>query len=157
MADNIKAEMAKRAIDKEIITFGGTCCVHDKYAAQDVNDIRAKYPQAKIICHPECARSVCELCDYSGGTGGMLKYVKGSSAPQFAVLSEDGIVNCMEFENPSKQFLRVSRICAQMKRNNLNNILAALQNFPREAEVVVNAEVAVAAKKTIDKMFERGA
>jgi quinolinate synthase len=157
MADNIKAEMLKRGVDKEIHSFGGTCCVHDKYAAQDVNDIRSQYPRAKVICHPECARPVCELCDYVGSTSGMLKYVKESSARQFAVLSEDGIINCMEYENPTKQFPRVSRTCAQMKRNNLYNILAALRELPSQAEIKVEAAVAYSAKKAIDKMFERGA
>ncbi|MDR0645897.1 MAG: quinolinate synthase NadA [Elusimicrobiota bacterium] len=157
MADNIRVEMLKRGIDKEIFSFGGTCCVHDKYAAQDVNAIRSKYPQAKVVCHPECALPVCQLCDYVGSTGGMLKYVRESSARQFAVLSEDGIINCMEYENPSKQFPRVSRTCAQMKRNNLHNILAALRNLPHEAEVKVEDAAAKGAKKAIDKMFERGA
>jgi len=153
MAANVAAELKRRGIDKEIIPFGGTCCVHDKYTAQDVKEIRAKYPQAKIICHPECAPAVCELCDYTGSTGGMLKYVKATPSLQFAVLSEDGIVNCLEFENPGKEFLPYSRACAQMKRNSLNNVLAALKNPAREAEVNIDPAVARTAKKCVDRMF----
>ena len=154
MAANAQAELKRRGIEKEIIPFGGTCCVHDKYTAQDVSDIRAKHAQAKIICHPECAPAVCELCDYTGSTGGMLKYVKASPAKQFAVLSEDGIVNCLEYENPGKEFLPYSRACAQMKRNSLNNVLSALKNPAKEAEINIAPNTAQAAKKCIDKMFE---
>ncbi|MDR1123028.1 MAG: quinolinate synthase NadA [Elusimicrobiota bacterium] len=154
MAANIAREMRRRGIDKEIIPFGGTCCVHDKYSAQDVADIRRAHPDAAIICHPECAPQVCELCDYCGGTSGMLKFAKGSAAHTFAVLSEDGIVNCLERENPGKTFLRCSRACAQMKRNNLHNILGILKNPAPEAEVKVDEATASAAAKCLDKMFE---
>jgi len=153
MADNIAAELEKRGVKKRIIPFGGTCCVHDKYTVQDVLDIRKNYPAAKIICHPESARAVCELSDYTGSTSGMLKFVKESAANQFAVFSEDGIVNCLEYENPSKQFLRVSRACAQMKRNNLNNVLGILKNPVKEAEVKIPPSVAEAAKTCIERMF----
>jgi quinolinate synthase len=155
MADNIKAEMARRGVKKEIIAAGGTCCVHDKYTVQEAREIRAKYTDAKLICHPECARPVCELCDYCGSTSGMLKYVKENGAGSFAVMSEDGILNCLERENPSKSFIRVSKTCAQMKRNNLHNILVVLKNTHNSpAEVKVNADTASAAKKCIDRMFE---
>ena len=156
MAANIAREMRRRGIEKEIIPFGGTCCVHDKYSAQDAREIRAAHPAAALICHPECAPQVCELCDYSGGTSGMLKFVKNSAARVFAVLSEDGIINCLEHENPSKTFLHYGRACAQMKRNNLLNILGILKNPAPEAEVRVEPSVAAAAKNCIDKMFERG-
>ncbi|MDR0734925.1 MAG: quinolinate synthase NadA [Elusimicrobiota bacterium] len=156
MAADIAREMRRRGIDKEIIPFGGTCCVHDKYNAQDVRDIRAAHPAAAIICHPECAPQVCELCDYCGGTSGMLKFVKSSAARTFAVLSEDGIINCLEYENPDKNFLHYGRTCAQMKRNNLQNILGILKNPAPEAEVQVGSSVADAAKKCIYKMFKAG-
>lgn len=154
MAENIKIEMAKRGVDKEIIPFGGTCCVHDKYSVQDVEDIRAKYPEAKIISHPECASSVCNICDYVGSTSGMLKYVQNSDAQTFAILSEDGITNVMEYENPSKIFLPYSRTCAQMKRNNLSNILGVLLDPEAAPQVTVERETAAQALKSINNMFK---
>jgi len=154
MAENIKIEMAKRGVDKEIIPFGGTCCVHDKYSVQDIADIRAMHPQAKIICHPECPSSVCALCDYVGSTSGMLKYVKESDAKTFAVLSEDGIVNSMEFENPSKIFLPFSRTCAQMKRNNLTNILGVLADTDSAPQVEVAQDISAKALNCINNMFK---
>ena len=154
MAENIKIELAKRGVEKEIIPFGGTCCVHDKYSVQDVTDIRAAHPDAKIICHPECASSVCAVCDYVGSTSGMLKYVAASQAKTFAVLSEDGIVNCMEYENPSNTFLPFSRTCAQMKRNNLCNILGVLQNPAAAPQVQVEESVRAKALDCVNNMFK---
>ncbi len=156
MAQNIENDLKARGLKKKIISFGGTCCVHDKYNAQAVMEIRQKYPEAKILCHPECSPAVCALCDYTGGTGGMLQYVKGQSAQTFAVLSERGIINCLEFENPSKTFLPVGRLCAQMKRNSLENILEVLKNpkARQAARVNVEAQTAQEAKRAIDNMFK---
>jgi quinolinate synthase len=153
MAANVQRELKKRGIEKEVIPFGGTCCVHDKYTTQDVAGIRKSSPAAKIICHPECAPEVCELCDYTGSTSGMLKYVKESPAQEFAVLSETGIIDCLERENPQKTFLKTGRVCASMKRNNLQNILAALQsdNYP---QVEVPQEAARGALHMIERMFK---
>ena len=128
--------------------------MHDKYSVQDVTDIRAAHPDAKIICHPECASSVCAVCDYVGSTSGMLKYVAASPAKTFAILSEDGIVNCMEYENPSKTFLPFSRTCAQMKRNNLCNILGVLQNPSTAPQVLVQEGVRAKALDCVNNMFK---
>jgi len=157
MAGNIKNALERRGIAKQIIPFGGTCCVHDRYMTQDVQELRKKHPNAKIICHPECAPAVSDSCDYTGSTGGMLKYAKESPALEFAVLSEDGILNCLEYENPQKSFIRATHTCAQMKRNALQNILAVLQNPQAAPQVQVEPAIAAGAKKCIDAMFEEAA
>lgn len=154
MAENIRAELKRREVEKEVVSFGATCCVHDKYTVRDIEEIKAAHPAAKIISHPECPRPVCELSDYCGSTAGMLSYVKNSGAEEFAVLSENGIVNSLELENPSKIFYPVSRTCAQMKRNTLVNILGVLENLDKAPRVEVDAAVALKAKRCIDNMFK---
>lgn len=154
MAENIRAELKRRGIEKEVLAFGGTCCVHDKYTVRDIEEIKSAHPNAKIISHPECPRSVCEMSDYCGSTAGMLSYVKGSGAEEFAVFSEDGIVNSLELENPSKTFYPVSRTCAQMKRNTLNNVLGVLENLDKAPRVEVSRDIALKAKISIDNMFK---
>lgn len=154
MAENIRAELKRRGVEKDIISFGSTCCVHDKYTVRDIEEIKFAHPKAKIISHPECPRPVCELSDYCGSTSGMLSYVKESGAEEFAVLSEDGIVNSLELENPSKTFYPVSGTCAQMKRNTLNNVWGVLENLDKAPRVEVNRDVALKAKRCIDNMFK---
>ena len=154
MADNIRAELKRRGIKKEVLSFGATCCVHDKYTVRDVEELRWAHPLVKIISHPECPLAVCEISDYCGSTSGMLDYVKKSDAKEFAVLSEDGIVNSLELENPSKTFYAVSRPCGQMKRNTLGNILGVLNNLEQAPQVQVPCDTALRAKKCIDNMFE---
>lgn len=154
MAQNIEIEMKRRGTPKKIISSGGSCCVHDKYLPSQVENFRREYPGIKVVAHPECAPEVCALCDYVGSTSGMFKYVAASSDKQFALLTEMGLVNRLEGAHPDKSFITSYGVCAHMKRNNLLNTFQALLD-PREAQVVeVDASVAAAAQKSINKMFE---
>ena len=154
MAQNIDAFLQAKGIEKQIIAAGGTCCVHDKYTLKDIEIIKQKYPQAKIICHPECRKEVCQIADFCGSTSAMLKYVKESSADIFAVLSERGIIAVLEQENPKKTFLPTGRTCAQMKLNKLEDILEILQDNQKIPQVAVEQKVAKKALKAIEAMFK---
>jgi quinolinate synthase len=154
MAQNIDAFLQSKGINKQIIAAGGTCCVHDKYTLKDIEVIKQKYPQAKIICHPECRKEVCQTADFCGSTSAMLKYVKESSAEVFAVLSERGIIAVLEQENPAKTFLPTGRTCVQMKLNKLEDILKILKDDSNIPEVKVEEKVAKQALKAIEAMFK---
>lgn len=154
MAQNIEIELKRRGAPKKIIASGGSCCVHDKYRVEDVEKLRADHPGIVVLAHPECAPEVCALCDYVGSTKGMADYVAKSTAKQFGMLTEFGLVNRLEAEHPDKQFVWPFGVCSYMKKNNLLNTLQALTQ-PRADQVVqVEASVAQAAQKSIQKMFE---
>lgn len=154
MGENIRTELKRRGIKKEVLAFGSTCCVHDKYTVQDIQEVKKLHPAAKIISHPECAKEVCLGSDYCGSTSGMLSYVQNSAAQEFAVFSENGIINSLQVQNPLKTFYRVGRTCAQMKRNTLFNILGVLENLCKAPKIEVPVQTAVKAKKAIDNMFK---
>ena len=154
MAQNIDAFLQSKGINKQIIAAGGTCCVHDKYTLKDIEVIKQKYPQAKIICHPECRKEVCQKADFCGSTSAMLKYVSQNSADIFAVLSERGIIAVLEQQNPTKTFLPTGRTCAQMKLNKLEDILEILKDNKDIPEVKVDDKIAAQALKSINAMFK---
>jgi len=154
MAKNIENYLKAKNIKKEIIAAGATCCVHDKFTLTQLNEIKIKYPQAKIIAHPECLPEICAAADFVGSTAGMLKFVKESAADTFAVLSEWGLINMLEADNPSKTFLPYGRICASMKRNNLENIQTVLENLESLNSIKIDEELAKKAEKAINNMFK---
>lgn len=154
MAKNIEAYLKNKGIKKEIIAAGATCCVHDKFNLAQLNDVKNKYPKAKIISHPECLPEVCANSDFVGSTAGMLKFVKESNAKIFAVFSEWGLINMLEAQNPGKKFIPCGRICASMKRNNLNNIESVLKNLTDLQGVILDKNLAQKAKQAIDNMFK---
>ncbi|MBR4355622.1 MAG: quinolinate synthase NadA [Elusimicrobiaceae bacterium] len=154
MAENLENELKKRGTPKKIIASGGSCCVHDKYRPSDVQMLRAKYPGIRVLAHPECAAEVCQLCDYVGSTKGMVSYVAACTDKIFGMLTEFGLVNRLEAEYPDKTFVWPFGVCSYMKKNSLINTLEALVD-PRPDQVVeVNENVAVQARKSIEKMFE---
>lgn len=154
MAKNIEAYLKSKGINKEIIAAGATCCVHDKFTLAQFNDVKTKHPQAKIISHPECLPEICAASDFVGSTAGMIKFVKESNADTFAVFSEWGLINMLEANNPQKTFLPYGRVCASMKRNNLDNIENVLQNLENLDGIKVEADIAKKAENAINNMFK---
>lgn len=154
MAKNIETYLKNKGIKKEIIAAGATCCVHDKFTLEQLKEVKAKYPNAKIISHPECLPEVCQNSDFVGSTAGMLKFVKESNAETFAVFSEWGLINMLEAQNPGKTFLPYGRICASMKRNNLDNIEDVLKNIKDIQEINLDENSSQKAKQAIDNMFK---
>ncbi|WP_428898563.1 quinolinate synthase [Parelusimicrobium proximum] len=154
MADNVRAEMKRRGIKKEILSTGGSCCVHDQYMPFHVTALRQQAENIKILAHPECNIDVCRMADYVGSTSGMAKYVSESSDKNFGLLTEYGLVNKLEHDNPAKSFFWSFGTCAFMKRNTLINTLTALKE-PNAMQVVeVDPAVAAKAKKCVEMMFE---
>lgn len=154
MAQNLERELQRRGTPKQIISSGGSCCVHDKYRPEHVEKLRADNPGITVLAHPECAPDVCALCDYVGSTKAMADYVAHSSKKIFGLLTEHGLVNRLEAEHPDKQFIWPFGTCSYMKKNTILNTLQALL-APRPDQVVTVAEtLALAAQKPINKMFE---
>jgi quinolinate synthase len=154
MAENVRAEMRKRGVDKEIISSDGTCLVHDEFTAAQIAEARAQFPGLKVVAHPECTPEVAALADFVGSTGAMMKYVKTSHAPYYLMLTECGLVGRLEVEVPEKNFIGGCRLCPYMKLNSLEKILEVLR-APRPDQIVnLDEGLRQKALHCIDRMFE---
>jgi quinolinate synthase len=154
MAENVRAEMKRRGVDKEIISSDGTCLVHDEFTAGQIAEARAQFPGLKVVAHPECTPEVAAVADFVGSTGAMMKYVKTTDAPYFLMLTECGLVGRLEVETPEKNFIGGCRLCPYMKLNSLEKVLQALK-APRPDQIVTLAEpLRQKALRCIDRMFE---
>jgi quinolinate synthase len=154
MAENVRAELKRRGVEKELISSDGTCLVHDEFTAGQVAEARAQFPGLKVVAHPECTPEVAAVADFVGSTGAMMKYVKATEAPYFLMLTECGLVGRLEVESPEKHFIGGCRLCPYMKLNSLEKILQALK-APRPDQVVtLDEDLRVRAKRCIDRMFE---
>jgi quinolinate synthase len=154
MGQNIRTELQRRGVDKEIITSDGTCIVHDVFDAPSVADARARFPGLKVVAHPECTAEVAAVADYVGSTGGMMKYVRTTPAPYFLMLTECGLVGRLQVEDPEKRFIGGCRLCPYMKLNSLEKIRDALR-APRPDQIVtLDENLRRRAAHSIDRMFE---
>ncbi len=154
MAENVRAEMKRRGVDKEIISSDGTCLVHDEFTPAQIAEARAQFPGLKVVAHPECTPEVAALADFVGSTGAMMKYVKTSNAPYYLMLTECGLVGRLEVEAPEKNFIGGCRLCPYMKLNSLEKILQALKAPRADQIVTLDEDLRQKAQRCIDRMFE---
>ena len=98
MGQNLRAELKRRGVDKEIITSDGTCMVHDQFSPADIAEARGRFPGLKVVSHPECTPEVAAVSDFVGSTGAMMSYVRSTGAPYYLMLTECGLVGRLEVE-----------------------------------------------------------
>jgi quinolinate synthase len=112
------------------------------------------HPKAKVMVHPECLPSVVALADAALSTSQMCKYAQESTAEEFIVGTEVGLIYRLKEDNPTKEFYPASEraVCPNMKRTTQEKILWALEEL--KEEVKVPKEIRLRAKKAIDRMLE---
>jgi quinolinate synthase len=154
MGDNIRIEMKRRGVDKEVITSDGTCIVHDRFDPETIAVARERYPGLKVVSHPECEPSITGLSDFVGSTGAMMKYVKTTQAPYFMMLTECGLVSRLEVEDPEKRFISACKLCPYMKLNSLVKVRDALLAPLPDQIVDLEPGLRRRALASIERMFE---
>lgn len=144
---------AARFTDKTFFFWDGFCPTHERLKADAVMRLKAEYPDALFICHPECNPEVSALADHVCSTSGMYDYCRKSPAGRFIIGTEAGILYRLRKENPEKEFILASPalICPNMKLTSLEDIVAALENM--EPVVKVPEEIRAPAKRALDRML----
>ena len=137
----------------EVITYNGFCPTHLKIREQDILDSRTKYPNAKILAHPECHTIISEMSDFVGSTKEIMEYASKSSEKEFVIATEKGVLERLKRDCPNKIFhlIRDDLICQNMKWNSLEDILNVLRT--ESNEITVKEETFEKANSCISKMM----
>lgn len=150
---NLAHYVAEHIPDKHFIYNEGFCPVHNYMAVKYLDDIKAKYPDIKVLAHPECPRLVLAQADYIGSTSGIIDYATKSKDNKFLVLTENGVSHKLKADNPDKMFIfNDLSICPDMKKITLESIVKSLESL--EPEVFVEEELRLKALKPLEKMLE---
>jgi quinolinate synthase len=140
---------------KTLIGWRGRCEVHEKFTVNDIQTVRAQFPDVAVLSHPECSPDVTAASDFSGSTNAMIKYVKESKAPQYLVLTECAMGDNIAAENPDKDMLRLCMIrCPHMNTITMEDTLNALK-FNRYV-IEVPEDIRVRAARSVQRMIEIG-
>ncbi|MFW9988162.1 MAG: quinolinate synthase NadA [Candidatus Odinarchaeota archaeon] len=136
----------------------GHCYVHSQIKPEDIEKVKIEHPQAKLIVHPECIRTVRELANFVGSTAQMYNRVKNSSydEKEFLIGTEEGFRLRLSQDFKEKNFYSVKDklICHNMKKHNLELIEYILKNLEDKAfEVKVPSNIAEKALNPINKML----
>lgn len=147
--------VAKAVPEKEFIYHNGFCPIHQLIHSEALMDAKAKYPNAKVLTHPECMDEVVELSDFVGSTAEIIDYAKTDSSMEYIVATETGVFYQLKKDNPNKQFYPVinPQICGDMKKATLEKIEAMLNNLENEQEVILDENVMKTAKKPLEQML----
>jgi len=143
----------------DIICFDGHCSVHQLFMPEHVDFFKEKYPDIKIVVHPECSPEVCEKADFIGSTSQILNYVKEHPNERMAIGTEFNFVNRMKRDiNPNIFILSSTKPeCPSMNETTLKdlyNLLKAIDEGKPYNEIKVNENIAKNALKSLNTMLE---
>ncbi len=142
-------------LDFQMIGWKGRCEVHERYTAEQVREIRGRYPDVFILAHPECPPEVAEAVDFCGGTSAMIRVVRETRHPRYLLLTEAAMADYLAAEMPDKVFLRDRGIrCPHMEKITLENTLEALRLL--RYEVTVPDEIRLRALRAVERMLRVG-
>lgn len=145
---------------REMLLWDGACHVHEQFSVEKIVELKAQYPDAVVLVHPECKSVVLKLADMVGSTAALLKYAVNSDKQRFIVATEAGILHEMQKKCPQKTFIPAPpndstcgcNECNFMRLNTLEKLYNCLKY--EFSEVTVDPEVAREAVKPIKRMLE---
>ncbi len=155
--DKLMAENMQALTNKRLITWDGTCIVHEDFGESEFKAFKAQYPQAALLAHTECAPSVVAMADMAGSTSGMEKYIaQHDELKQFLLVTECGMSDKLKVQFPDREFLGSCVLCPFMKKVELRNVLKALKDPAPQQVIELDAEVIAKARKSLDRMLAIG-
>src|SRR5690606_6061331 len=136
----------QRETGADMLLWDGACIVHEEFKAKGVQDLKALYPEAAVLVHPESPASVVELADVVGSTSQLIKAAKDLPNRQFIVATDQGIFYKMQQTCPDKEFYiaptagsgatcRSCANCPWMAMNDLERLALVLQHGGEEIHV----------------------
>ena len=152
---NLAAWVRKNVPEKTIITVpeNGGCPVHHKVTVEEIEAARKQFPNATVICHPECSPAVQEASDMIGSTGYMIRNC--GEEKEWSIVTENGILHPLSKHYPETVFHGIEAICESMKLITLKDLYETLAEGKNE--VIVEKETADRARDAIERMIEASA
>ena len=136
----------QRETGADMLLWDGACIVHEEFKAKQLADLKALYPHAAVLVHPESPESVIALADAVGSTSQLIKSAQTLPNSMFIVATDRGIFYKMQQLCPEKTFIEAPtagqgatcRSCAHcpwMAMNTLERTLHCLREGSDEIQV----------------------
>ncbi len=148
--DQYLAQWVQSQTTVEVLTWKGSCEVHERFTGAELNRLRADDPGLKIIAHPECPQDVIAAADFTGSTSAMINWVKDKRPKKVVLVTECSMASNVAVEVPDVEFVRPCNLCPHMKRISLENIYESLVHL--QHEVLVDPDVAERARRAVERM-----
>lgn len=147
----------------DMLLWQGSCLVHDEFKGIELDLLRAQYPDAKILVHPESPEAVVKLADVVGSTTQLIDAAVKLDAERFIVATDLGILHKMRLAAPGKEFIDAPTAgnsatckscahCPWMAMNGLTNLAEVLERGHNE--IFVDSAISERARLPIDRMLD---
>jgi len=119
----------------------GNCYVHVEFTRDSINRIKAEYPDALVVAHPECTQAVRLLADEVCSTEKMVTYCKNAPVKNIIVVTESGMLHRLRREAPDKNLIAgptdrcACADCRYMKMNTMEKLRDCLDTLQPRVEM----------------------
>lgn len=146
---------------RDLLLWDGSCIVHEAFSIDKLIELHKKYPDYKIIAHPESEEHILNTATYIGSTAGMINYVKKYPQEKFIVATEAGILHKMQQEVPNTELIPAPAHedntcacseCGFMKVNTMQKLYDCLLN--ETPQIDVPEDIRKQALLPIERMLE---
>ena len=149
----------------DMLLWDGSCIVHEEFKAKGIMDLKALYPEAAVLAHPESPASVLAMADRVGSTTQIINAAREMPQQQFIVATDQGIFYKLSALVPDKEFLiaptggsgatcRSCANCPWMAMNELDNLAACLESGSLNNEIQVPADLRERALLPLQRMLD---
>jgi len=161
--DKYLGEYVQKQSGADMILWQGSCIVHEEFKGKELKALKRKYPQAKVLAHPESPASVIAQADVVSSTTGMIKAAEDLPADLFIVATDNGIFHKMRLAAPEKTFIAAPTAgqgaackscghCPWMAMNSLTKLLITLQSGGNE--IFVDKNIIERAEAPIKRLLD---
>ena len=154
LPDDYLAKYVASNTNVKIISWKGTCIVHEKFTGKEIREVKEQNPGIVVIAHPECPPDVINASDFTGSTTGMSEYVKKNQPKKVMMVTECSMSDNVQVENPKVEFIKPCNLCPHMKRITLPKILKCLEN--ESNEIIIPSDMIEKARLSVKKMIAIG-
>lgn len=154
---NLGAYVREQVPEKNFKLLQGGCPIHASVNENEAVAAKQKYPNAKLLVHPECTPDVVKYADYVGSTSGIMDYVMQSDCDEFIIGTELSIAEHLQYACPDKTFRFLSQklICPNMKKSTLMDVYNAVRG-KSVCEIDLDSDTIQKARRCIDEMIRLG-
>jgi quinolinate synthase len=153
----------QRETGADVLLWDSACIVHEEFKAKGILDLKAQYPEAAVLVHPESPASVVEIADVVGSTSQLIKAAQTLPNPAFIVATDQGIFYKMQQACPEKALYiaptagsgatcRSCANCPWMAMNALENLAEVFERT--DNEIVVDPVIAERAMVPLQRMLD---
>ena len=148
-----------RVSGRDMLLWNGSCIVHEMFSEKKIIQLKATWPEALVLAHPECEEAVLRHADHIGSTSSILNYACETDVRELIIATEPGLIHRMQQRCPDKQFIPAppSNSCAcnecpHMKRNTLEKLYLCMRDH--RPELTMDESLRARALMPIQRMLE---